>query len=236
MRRYRLMSFGLLCAALGFLCFGSFVVAAAAAPPGPSGGGLPESPPGQEEPATEAEEPGVVEGREAGTEPGPGDAGRPDSPPQDKAPAAETDGPRDAQGRKAGSKPKRGGAGPSDPPSWYKKRAPETVKGPSVVRGKRAGIEVGQYAPDFELQPVEPYPSLRDWLVDEALQVVYYQRPRRFRVLGLLPRWRGRVRAARVAYSRKRVNDPESPDALQRVRLSQLVGKQPILLLYGSYT
>jgi hypothetical protein len=69
------------------------------------------------------------------------------------------------------------------------------IDGPSVVEGRKAGIEVGQYAPDFELQPIEPYAKLRQWLGDGA---------------------------------------PESIE--EKVRLSQLVGKQPILLLYGSYT
>ncbi len=65
----------------------------------------------------------------------------------------------------------------------------------SIVEGQQAGIEVGQYPPDFELQPIEPYAKLRDWLGDGA---------------------------------------PKSIE--EKVKLSQLVGKQPILLLYGSYT
>ena len=69
------------------------------------------------------------------------------------------------------------------------------IDGPSVVEGQKAGIEVGQYAPDFELQPIEPYAKLRQWLGDNA---------------------------------------PASID--EKVKLSQLVGKQPVLLLYGSYT
>ncbi|MHC4180374.1 MAG: hypothetical protein ACYSWU_22960, partial [Planctomycetota bacterium] len=69
------------------------------------------------------------------------------------------------------------------------------IDGPSVVKGQPAGIEVGQCAPDYELQPIEPYAKLREWLGDDA---------------------------------------PVSIE--EKVRLSQLVGKQPILLLYGSYT
>ena len=66
---------------------------------------------------------------------------------------------------------------------------------PSVIEGKKSGIEVGQYAPDFELQPIEPYAKLREWLGENA---------------------------------------PKSIE--EKVKLSRLVGKQPILLLYGSYT
>jgi len=87
-----------------------------------------------------------------------------------------------------------GGAGPADPPLGYRGPAAE-IAGPSVVKGQPPGIEVGQYAPDFELQPVEPYAILRKWLADDA--------------------------PANIEH---------------KVRLSQLVGKAPIMLLYGSYT
>ena len=73
--------------------------------------------------------------------------------------------------------------------------SPKKIDGPSIVKGKPAGIEVGQYPPDFELQPIEAYPKLCEWLGDVA---------------------------------------PRSAE--DKVKLSQLVGKQPILLLYGSYT
>lgn len=73
--------------------------------------------------------------------------------------------------------------------------APKQIDGPSVVEGRKAGIEVGGYAPDFELQPIEPYPQLQKWLRRDA---------------------------------------PVSIE--EKVKLSQLIGKQPVLLLYGSYT
>lgn len=69
------------------------------------------------------------------------------------------------------------------------------IEGPSVVEGQKAGIEVGQYAPDFELQPIELYACLQEWLGDDA---------------------------------------PKSIE--DAVTLSQLVGDQPIMLLFGSYT
>lgn len=69
------------------------------------------------------------------------------------------------------------------------------IEGPSVVEGQEAGIGVGDYAPDFELQPVEPHPSLRKWLGDDA---------------------------------------PESIE--NNVKLSELVGKAPIMLFFGNYT
>ena len=90
--------------------------------------------------------------------------------------------------------PQIGGAGPPDPPAWYRGSAPE-IDGPSIVKGQKAGIEVGSYPPDFELQPIEPYAILEKWLGDDA---------------------------------------PKSVE--QHVRLSQLVGKAPIMLLFGSYT
>lgn len=89
---------------------------------------------------------------------------------------------------------KGGGAGPADPPPEYRDSSTD-VSGPSVVSGQQAGIEVGQYAPDFELQPIEPYAILQQWLGDGA---------------------------------------PKSIE--QNVQLSQLVGKAPVLLLFGSYT
>ena len=81
-----------------------------------------------------------------------------------------------------------------------KRGGPHQIEGPSVVEGRKAGIEVGQYAPDFELQPIELYAKLGEWLGD-------------------LPATDG---------APKSIED--------KVKLSQLVGKQPILLLYGSYT
>jgi hypothetical protein len=39
---------------------------------------------------------------------------------------------------------------------------------PSVVYGKPAGIEVGQYAIDFELQPAKVHPDFTRWLGDKA--------------------------------------------------------------------
>ena len=69
------------------------------------------------------------------------------------------------------------------------------LEGPSVVKGQKPGIDVGQYAPDFELQPVEPYAILRKWLGYGAAKGIE-----------------------------------------QGVKLSQLVGKAPIMLMFGSYT
>jgi len=90
--------------------------------------------------------------------------------------------------------PRIGGAGPPDPPAWFRGPA-EEIEGPSVVKGHKAGIEVGSYPPDFELQPVEPHAVLRKWLGEDA------------------------------------------PKSIERgVRLSQLVGKAPIMLFFGSYT
>jgi hypothetical protein len=69
------------------------------------------------------------------------------------------------------------------------------VQGPSVVKGQKAGIGVGYYAPDFELQPIEPYACLQEWLGDDG------------------------------------------PQNIEKcVPLSQLIGDQPVLLLFGSYT
>ncbi len=105
------------------------------------------------------------------------------------------------------------GAGPADPPSWYRRSvkkkgdSSETddtdptddssvpIDAPSVAEGKKAGIEVGDFAPDFELQPVEPSADLKRWLGVDA------------------------------------------PESVQRnVLLSKVVGKAPVLLLFGSYT
>jgi len=69
------------------------------------------------------------------------------------------------------------------------------VDGPSVVEGQQAGIAVGYHAPDFELQPIEPYECLQKWLGG---------------------------------------NGDGSID--QCITLSQVVGEQPVLLLFGSYT
>lgn len=87
-----------------------------------------------------------------------------------------------------------GGAGPADPPPYYR-GAPEPITAPSIVAGQKAGIDVGDCAPDFQLQPIQPYADLKYWLGDQA---------------------------------------PKRADDL--VPLSKLVGKAPILLLFGSYT
>ena len=86
------------------------------------------------------------------------------------------------------------GLGPLDAPSGYNAPAPE-ITGPSVVPSQKAGVEVGQYAPDFKLEPIQPYPILEQWLGGKA---------------------------------------PQSAEDL--VPLSQLVGKVPVVLLFGSYT
>jgi hypothetical protein len=39
---------------------------------------------------------------------------------------------------------------------------------PSIVEGKPAGVEVGSYAPDFELEPIEIHDDFKRWLGDEA--------------------------------------------------------------------
>ena len=63
------------------------------------------------------------------------------------------------------------GAGPADPPSWYRGDA-SPMEMPSVVEGTPAGIEVGDFAPDFELQPIQPYADLQKWLGDDAPESV----------------------------------------------------------------
>ena len=92
-----------------------------------------------------------------------------------------------------------------DPPEWFNaRRSPEgtgyqdvkaEITGPSVIKDKPAGIEVGQYAPDFQLEPVNLYPDFKEWLGDKA--------PGKFE---------------------------------DRVMLSDLAGKKPIMLFFGSYT
>jgi len=39
---------------------------------------------------------------------------------------------------------------------------------PSIAEGQPAGIQVGQYAPDFALEPIEVHADFRRWLGDEA--------------------------------------------------------------------
>jgi hypothetical protein len=67
--------------------------------------------------------------------------------------------------------------------------------GPSVLEGETPGIEVDQYAPDFQLEPVEVSPKFASWLGDRA--------PRSFE---------------------------------DKVMLSDLLGEQPVMLFFGSYT
>ena len=74
-------------------------------------------------------------------------------------------------------------------------RAQVEVDGPAVIAGEQAGIGIGYCAPDFELQPIEPYADLAIKLGADA---------------------------------------PPSID--EKVMLSELVGDQPVLLLFGSYT
>jgi hypothetical protein len=64
-----------------------------------------------------------------------------------------------------------------------------------VVKGQKAGIEVGHYPPDFKLEPIQPYADLQQWLGEKA---------------------------------------PKSAE--EAVMLGQLVGKVPVMLLFGSYT
>jgi len=68
-------------------------------------------------------------------------------------------------------------------------------RGPSVIKGQPPGIKAGKYAADFQLEPVQLYPQLKQWLGDKA--------PRRFE---------------------------------DKVMLSDLIGKQPVILFFGSYT
>ncbi len=49
-----------------------------------------------------------------------------------------------------------------------RKSKPAPADLPSVVKGEKAGIEVGQYAPDFTLEPVQIYPDFKKWLGDKA--------------------------------------------------------------------
>ena len=46
--------------------------------------------------------------------------------------------------------------------------APSNIEGPSVVKGKPAGIAEGEYAPDFQLETVKLYPEFNEWLGDKA--------------------------------------------------------------------
>lgn len=55
----------------------------------------------------------------------------------------------------------------SDAPRRFSARAP-TFSGPSVAPDQPPGIEVGEYAPDFQLEPVELYPEFEQLLGDEA--------------------------------------------------------------------
>jgi hypothetical protein len=87
-----------------------------------------------------------------------------------------------------------GGAGPADPPPGFNQPAGE-ITGPSVAKGEKAGIEVSGYAPDFKLEPIQPYPILEKWLGSKS---------------------------------------PHG--AADTVMVSQLVGKVPVMLLFGSYT
>ncbi len=45
---------------------------------------------------------------------------------------------------------------------------PSESAGPSVTKGKPAGIEVGNYAPDFQLEPIEISADFKRWLGDKA--------------------------------------------------------------------
>ncbi len=65
----------------------------------------------------------------------------------------------------------------------------------SIVEGQPAGIEVGDCAPDFELEPIEIHDDFERWLGDEAPQ-----------------------------------------EFADKIMLSDLAGKAPIILLFGSYT
>ena len=66
---------------------------------------------------------------------------------------------------------------------------------PSVVKGKPAGINVGDCAPDFQLEPIEISADFKRWLGDKA--------PKTFE---------------------------------DKIMLSDLVGKAPVVLLFGSFT
>jgi hypothetical protein len=93
-----------------------------------------------------------------------------------------------------------------DPPDWfvmgsdpdaprrYSAKAP-AFSGPSVAAGQSPGIDVGQYAPDFELEPVELYPEFEELLGD--------MNPKSF---------------------------------ADKVHLSDLMGRKPVMLIFGSYT
>jgi hypothetical protein len=66
----------------------------------------------------------------------------------------------------ADSTPLRG-AGPPDPPASYS-GPPAPISGPSLVQGQPAGIEVGQCAPDFQLEPIQLYADFEKWLGPQA--------------------------------------------------------------------
>ncbi len=69
----------------------------------------------------------------------------------------------------AAARSKREVAGPADPPLGFRGPAP-AITSPSIAKGQKAGIAVGDYAPDFQLQPVQPYADLKRWLGDKAPQ------------------------------------------------------------------
>ena len=81
--------------------------------------------------------------------------------------------------------------------------APGTAPGDSaavsqmrgIAEGQPVGIEVGSYAPDFELEPVAVHDDFKRWLGDKA--------PKTFQ---------------------------------DKIMLSDLAHKAPIVLLFGSYT
>lgn len=72
-----------------------------------------------------------------------------------------------ANGLAAQDDPMGRGAGPADPPPSYRGPAP-ALTGPSIVKGQPAGINVGEFPPDFKLQPVQPYAELKHWLGEKA--------------------------------------------------------------------
>jgi hypothetical protein len=82
----------------------------------------------------------------------------------------------------------------SDAPRRFSARAPDFT-GPSVAAGRPPGIDVGQYAPDFKLQPVELYPEFKELLGERS--------PQSF---------------------------------ADTVHLSDLMGRRPVMLIFGSYT
>lgn len=59
-----------------------------------------------------------------------------------------------------------------DPPQYYRDRGAGQqsvlAKAKSVIKDKPAGIAVGDYAPDFQLEPIDIHADIARWLGDKT--------------------------------------------------------------------